>query len=140
MLGVPAVAAANPDAQACAGKAEGQACALMKVVKPPGGEMQRKTVPGACRSDQCCELDYSKGSPPQSVCSACLVCKEGPADASPAPASSAGPSGEPPRAQGEDPPALPPNEKSGCRADPLAPVSVATLGLLGLLLLPRRRA
>jgi hypothetical protein len=86
-LVLPRSAAANPAVQACAGKQEGQACGMMKLVKPPGGgELQRTTVPGVCRADQCCDLDYSKGSPPETVCHACLVCKDGPSDVAPPPA------------------------------------------------------
>ncbi|MEX1366717.1 MAG: hypothetical protein AB1Z98_26560, partial [Nannocystaceae bacterium] len=70
---LPSVAvAANPAVQACDNKSEGDPCGLMKLEKPAdGGELQRKTVPGACQPDECCDLDYSKGSPPETVCHAC---------------------------------------------------------------------
>jgi len=114
---LPSVALANPAVQACEGKSEGDSCGLMKMVKPAdGGELERKTVPGACASDECCDLDYSKGSPPETVCHACLACKEGP----PAVTSPGGEAkqtepaaGEPPRAD-DGPPAQGPNKQRGC--------------------------
>jgi len=114
----PRFALADPAEDACAGKAAGEACGVMKLVKPEdGGELRRTTVPGACRDDECCDLDYSKGSPPQSVCHPCVVCKEGPAHAAGAAgtpaADSAAAEGEPPRA-GDGPPAPSPTEKRGC--------------------------
>ncbi|MEM9460457.1 MAG: hypothetical protein AAGF11_40185 [Myxococcota bacterium] len=143
-LGVCAAAHANPAVEACAGKNAGDACGRMQLVKPEGGgELQRKTVPGVCVSDECCDLDYSKGSPPETVCHACLACKDGPSDSTPA-AANAGPApgdgggeGEPPRAGEQDPPAPSP-QKRGCRvASPRSGVTGwAALG--GLLLLRRR--
>ena len=118
MFGLPEVAtAANPAEQACSGKAEGDACGMMKLVKPEGGgELQRTNVPGVCRADQCCDLDYSKGSPPESVCHECLACKEGPSNVAPAAKASDPPpsaAGEPPRSE-SGPPPTGPSEQRGC--------------------------
>jgi MYXO-CTERM domain-containing protein len=119
-VAVPSVAAAaNPAVDACSGKREGEACGMMKLVKPAGGgELERKTVPGACRSDECCDLDYSKGSPPETVCHACLACKDGPSDLAPPPASTNDPKpaagGEPPRTAEDGPPPTAPTEQRGC--------------------------
>lgn len=145
-LGAPSPVHASPESEACAGKAAGDACGLMTLVKPPdGGELERKTVPGVCRSDQCCDLDYSKGSPPETVCHACLACKPGPADATPAPADdgsaaegSAAGAGEPPRAGAQDPPAPDPSQKRGCHLGAPTPGSSGWLALMGLWLVRRR--
>jgi MYXO-CTERM domain-containing protein len=140
-----AAAASNPAVDACNGKREGEACGMMKLVKPAGGgELERKTVPGACRADECCDLDYSKGSPPESVCHACLACKEGPADLAPPPASESDPkppaSGEPPRTAEDGPPPTAPTEQRGCAVGsrPRGPAGWLP-GLLVLLLAARRR-
>lgn len=126
-LGFVATASAadekNPDVQACAGKKAGDACQRTVVTKPADGPAETKKLPGACAQDECCELDYSKGSPPETVCGPCLACKEGPgtppanaeggaaagsgADGS-APDPAAGPS-----APGDSPPAADPG-KRGC--------------------------
>ncbi|MEM7153174.1 MAG: MYXO-CTERM sorting domain-containing protein [Myxococcota bacterium] len=139
LLALPGLAAANPAVEACAGKAEGASCGVMKLVKPAdGGELQRTTVPGACRPDECCDLDYSKGSPPETVCHACLACKEGPADLTAKP-SDPGPSSEPPRAEG-GPPAPAPAEQRGCTiGGATTPVLGAWLLMLGIAGLGRRR-
>jgi len=142
-LAVPA-AAANPDVEACAGKAEGQACGTMKLVKPPGGgELQRTTVPGVCRADECCDLDYSKGSPPQSVCHACLVCKNGPSDVAPPPAKAGDPppsaGGEPPRTGESGPPPTAPTEQRGCTVGGASSRTAGWLPALVLLVAARRR-
>ena len=144
-LGVPSTAAANPAVQACEGKREGEACGLTKLVKPTdGGELRRSTVPGTCRADECCDLDYSKGSPPETVCHACLACTEGPADLA-APAPSAGDpappaGGEPPRTSPEDgPPPPSPSEQRGCAVGARSPAPWAWLVALGLAAVRRRR-
>ncbi len=118
-LTVPSTAKANPDVEACKGKREGEACQRMKLVKPPGGgELERKTIPGACRADECCDLDYSKGSPPETTCHACLACKDGPSDDAPPPARADDPeapaNGEPPRTSEAGPPPTAPTEQRGC--------------------------
>jgi len=142
-LALPSSADANPEVEACTGKSEGEACGLLKMVKPEGGELQRKTVPGVCRPDECCELDYSKGSPPQSICNTCLACKDGPADAGPPAAdggAAAGAEGEPPRANNDGPPAPSPAEKRGCTvAAPATPLAGTGLLLLMLGAVRRRR-
>ncbi len=136
-------AANNPAVKACEGKSEGQACGLETLVKPEGGgELQRTTVPGACRADECCDLDYSKGSPPETVCHACLACKEGPG-AAPAP-DAKGAEGkadgaeEPPRAAQAGPPPASPSEQRGCTVGASSNAPTSGLWLL-LLLAPRRR-
>jgi MYXO-CTERM domain-containing protein len=55
----------SPPEEACAKKAAGDACSL------PSGES------GACKADKCNQLDYSKGSPPQSIEVDCIVCVAG---------------------------------------------------------------
>jgi hypothetical protein len=55
----------SPPEEACAGKAVDDACTL------PSGES------GACKAEKCNELDYSQGSPPQSVEVDCIVCVAG---------------------------------------------------------------
>jgi hypothetical protein len=111
-----AVAADNPAVQACGGKAKGDACTFTKPQKDPGTPMGKQDVSGTCQDDECCELDYSKGSPPTSNCGPCLACKEGGGAAAAdegGPAASAGPNPEPTRA-GDDPPAGTGNGKRGC--------------------------
>lgn len=147
LLALPARAATNPAVDACAGKTAGQTCGMMKLVKPDGGgELQRSTVPGVCQADQCCDLDYSKGSPPQSVCSECLACKEGPTDVAPPPAKAGDPppsaGGEPPRADAGGPP--PTTERRGCSVGERTPAGTGGLAgwlpaLMLLLAAPRRR-
>ena len=112
-----AAAADNPAVQACAGKSKGTACTFMKAFKEAGGPLEEREVAGTCADDKCCELDYSKGSPPTSNCSPCLTCKEG-SGAAPAAdeggeAAKTGPNQEPPRT-GDDPPATSGNGKRGC--------------------------
>jgi hypothetical protein len=143
-LAGPSTAGANPDVKACEGKREGEACGMMKLVKPPdGGELRRTTVPGVCRPEQCCDLDYSKGSPPETVCHACLVCKEGPADVTPPPAKAGDPppaaGGEPPRTSDGGPPPTAPTEQRGCTAGRDAHGPARWLPALVLLVVARRR-
>jgi hypothetical protein len=131
----------NADVEACADKQPGDPCQRLKVEKKPDGEAEPGRVPGVCRTDRCCSLDYSKGSPPQSVCDDCLVCKAGAPDREPSDRASAGGEDaaqvEPPRAgDGADPPAAAPNGR-GCR---IAPTPAGGLGLgLGLVVLALRR-
>lgn len=143
-LGLPSSAAANPDVKACEGKREGETCGMMKLVKPPGGgELQRTTVPGACRTEQCCDLDYSKGSPPETVCHACLACKEGPATVAPPPAKADDPppaaSGEPSRTSEGGPPPTAPAEQRGCSVGRGRDGLAGWLPALVLLVAARRR-
>lgn len=143
VAGVGRPAAASPAQEACAGKSEGEACGMMKLVKPEGGgELQRTTVPGVCRADECCDLDYSKGSPPETVCHACLACKDGPADVAPAPAKADDPppsaAGEAPRTEGGPPPTGP-SEQRGCAVGGHPRAAAGWLGALALLAGARRR-
>jgi MYXO-CTERM domain-containing protein len=143
-LAVPTPAAANPAVQACEGKREGEACGTMKLVKPPdGGELRRTTVPGVCRPDECCDLDYSKGSPPQTVCHACLACKDGPADVAPPPASAGDPpppsGAEPPRTSEGGPPPTAPTEQRGCAVGRGSRGAAWWLGVLVVVVARRRR-
>jgi hypothetical protein len=118
LLLAPQAAAAdnNPAVQACAGKSKGAACTFSKPHKEAGGALEQRDVSGTCQDDECCELDYSKGSPPTSNCGPCLACKEG-AGGSPGEeggaAAADGPNEEPPRT-GDDPPAGAGNGKRGC--------------------------
>ena len=132
-LGTPA-AAATPPQQACTGKSKGDTCSFTRPVKEPDKPMGEETVAGACVQDECCELDYSKGSPPQSVCGPCLVCKEGAAAAVPVPSPD-----NPREAKGgnadsgkTDPPASAGNGAGGCTVGG-APGFIPLL-LLGLFL------
>ena len=141
LLFAPAIVHAeekSPEVVACEGKKEGDTCAAMKLVKPEGGgELERQPLPGVCSPDECCELDYSKGSPPQSVCGPCLVCKPGAPAADGGDAAEDGASVEPPRASAGDPPAQSGNDKRGCSIG--HPVSAASLVLLALAFVRRRK-
>lgn len=65
-LDAPALASIqSPPEEACAGKGVDDACTL------PSGES------GACKADKCNQLDYSQGSPPQSIEVDCIVCVAG---------------------------------------------------------------
>lgn len=131
LLGTEA-AAATPQQQACTGKTKGATCSFKRPVKEPDKPMTEETVAGACADDECCELDYSKGSPPQTTCGPCLVCKEGAGAAVPVP------SPDNPREAGTadsgktDPPASAANGKGGCRIG--GEPGLLALFLLGLVL------
>lgn len=128
----------NAAVAACEGKAESDACTF----KAANG----KETSGKCTTDECCELDYSKGSPPETKCGPCLACKAGPpvptpdgppvADGGEAAADGAKPDGEAPRTS-SDPPASGGNEKRGCSVGGDAPGWGALL-LLGLVVARRR--
>jgi hypothetical protein len=139
VLGVAVTAHAdekNPAVEACAGKSEGAPCVTKRVVQEAGGEAAPKDEPGTCQPDQCCELDYSQGSPPKSNCGPCLACKPG------APATPTGSEGgvndthhEPPRGDEGGPPATEPSKK-GCA---IGADSFGTPWLMVLLVAWRRR-
>lgn len=136
----------NPDVQACKGKSEGDACETMTLVKPEQGPLQRKSVKGTCQSDECCELDYSKGSPPATSCGPCLACKpsesaaEDDASATPPVIEPDAPDPEPPRTEpGTDPPASAPQEQRGCTLGGSRPEATSLALLLTLFVLRRRR-
>jgi MYXO-CTERM domain-containing protein len=123
--------------QACTGKSEGDNCSMMKLEKPPGGgELVRTQQAGTCQPGECCELDYAKGSPPETTCGPCLVCKPGAAP-TPTPEPETTPSSEPPRASADEPPASAGNDKRGCAVGGHDPAGPAVL-LLGLLVWRRR--
>lgn len=127
-------AASETDATraACNGKSAGDACTNSEPQKDDSGVTMRE-VAGACQSAECCEQDYSKGSPPEISCEACVTCKSGATPTAAAP--NGGASGEPPRA-GDDPPASAGNSR-GCQAGGTpSTAGMLALGLLGLL---RRR-
>jgi len=126
----------NPAVQACVGKAEGAPCSADRIVQH-AGRAEKRSEPGSCQPDECCELDYSGGSPPKTTCGPCLACKPG---AAPAPdGDTAGATGvEPPRTDGGDPPVVAPNEKRGCSVAGNATAESA-LWLLGLSCLGWRR-
>lgn len=117
LVGVAATAYAdekNPAVEACVGKTEGAPCSSQRVTQLPSGEAAPKSEPGTCQPDQCCELDYSQGSPPKSNCGPCLACKPG------VPTTNGGGEGavgdthvEPPRGDEGGPPATEPSKK-GC--------------------------
>lgn len=120
----------DPDVQACEGKQAGDACQRTVVTKPEGGELEERKEPGVCRPDECCELDYSKGSPPATTCGPCLVCKAGPADELEEGAPSGDAAVEAPRVEpGDDPPATAPQEQRGCA------LGERSRGLWGLLVI-----
>ncbi|MBV1859377.1 MAG: hypothetical protein KUG77_13270 [Nannocystaceae bacterium] len=114
---LPALALAsegNQAVDACKTSSEGEACVLKEPTKGAGGVSYRD-IDGTCQPDECCEQDYSKGSPPEVTCSECLACKPGDG---PSPTVMAEPTagGEPPKAGvGDDPPASAGN-KRGCTA------------------------
>lgn len=121
----------SPATEACKTLGEGDACTLKEPKKGPDG-VTYEDIPGTCQPDECCEQDYSKGSPPEVVCGPCLACKPG----GPSPTVTAEPTaGEPPRA-GDEPPAAG-GSKRGCTAGGTAPWT-ALLWLLPLAWLRRR--
>lgn len=151
MLGLsappPTASERNPDIDACRDENEGDPCQRTIVVKPSStAEAEQHREPGVCRKDRCCELDYSRGSPPESVCSDCLVCKPGSPDTAPTKNTAAAegdaarnesPRNESPRAgDGNDPPATAP-KTGGCAIALPGPPLWALLPLVGL---RRRRA
>jgi hypothetical protein len=122
----------SPEAEACAGKAVDEPCAL------PSGQA------GGCRASKCNELDYSQGTPPRSVEVDCVVCVAGAAatepptsDAAPADAGDPPPVTPTPSTSAADAPATePPRSDAHCAA------SSASGGLAWLLapgLIRRRR-
>lgn len=136
---------ANPDVKACDGKKKGDPCERMVIVKPADGPMERKMEPGICQPDECCALDYSKGSPPQTDCGPCLACKpeggaphagddaaaqaedDGAAPLDPEASAAGGDGSEAPRnGPGEEPPAQSGGNQKGCT------VGAASGGGLGL--------
>jgi MYXO-CTERM domain-containing protein len=145
----------NPDVQACAGKKAGDACQRTVVTKSEGGPAEETKLPGACAEDNCCELDYSKGSPPETVCAPCLACKEGPGTPTPnagegggSAADGAAPGDDGARADGgaeaadNSPPATDPG-KRGCSiasAPSGADATWLALAVLGLSVSRRRRS
>ncbi len=129
---LPAAALAsegNPGVEACKTRGEGDACSYKEPSKGPDG-LVYNDVAGTCQSDECCEQDYSKGSPPELKCGPCLSCKPGGGAAG----DGGGPgNGEPPKA-GDDPPASAGSNR-GCTTGGEAPWS----SLLLLLPLAWRR-
>ncbi len=99
----------NQALDACKTSSEGEACVLKEPTKGPDGVSYRD-IDGTCQPDECCEQDYSKGSPPEVTCSTCLACKPGGPSATVTAEPTAG--GEPPSA-GDEPPASA-GTKRGC--------------------------
>ena len=126
----------DPRVEACAAKSEGATCAAKTPVKEEGKDLRFRDEPGTCQAEECCELDYSQGSPPKSVCAACLSCKPGAALPPPADGGNAdGGEVEPPRSSGGDePPATSPGKKGCAIGGP-----TASLGVFALLAIRRRR-
>lgn len=131
----------NPAVKACSGKTEGAPCSFEEIHQDASGHPTMKTVPGACQPDQCCALDYSKGSPPQTTCGPCLACKAGaPTPEKPPGTSDSGGAVEPPRADGGTKPEPPPHGKRGCTlAGDDAPGTLAALVMLACGAAARRR-
>ncbi|MBX7081465.1 MAG: hypothetical protein K1X88_19855 [Nannocystaceae bacterium] len=121
----------NPAVKACGGKTEGAPCSFDEIHQDASGHPTMKTVPGSCQPDQCCALDYSKGSPPQTTCGPCLACKAGaPTPITPTTTGDGGGAVEPPRADGGTQTEPPPHGKRGC-----AIADAPTGGALALVLL-----
>lgn len=133
----------NPAVVACQGKAEGAACTVQRAIKNNEGQHDTRDTPGTCRTEECCALDYAKGSPPETTCGPCLACKAGVPAPSPDPPQVAAPAGdaqsEPPRSETLPPPNGP-NEKRGCSVGATSTGWIG-LGLLwaGLVVTRRRR-
>jgi hypothetical protein len=142
-LSSPEARAASDEAavEACKGKSEGDACTFMTLSKPEGGgELERSQTSGTCQPGECCELDYSKGSPPETTCGTCLACTPEGSPTPPIPVADPDePSSEPPRVD-DQPPAPAGSDKPGCRIGDRGgpPVATSLLLLLGLLLRLRR--
>ncbi len=130
---LPAIAFAsenNAAVEACKTLGDGDACTMKQPYKGADGVAYRD-VAGACQPDECCEQDYSNGSPPEVTCGPCLACK--PVESSPT--VSAEPSREAPRA-GDEPPAAG-SSKRGCTLG--GTPSWLGLGVFGLAATLRRR-
>ncbi len=124
----------NQAVEACKTLAQGDACVLKEPTKGPEGVTYRD-IDGTCQLDECCEQDYSKGSPPEITCAQCLACKPG---AAPTQTVTAEPTagGEPPRA-GDEPPATTGSQR-GCTLGGTASGSALWM-LAGLAFVGRRR-
>ncbi len=121
----------DPRVEACAGKSDGATCVAKHPVKEEGKDLRFRDEPGTCQPEECCELDYSQGSPPKSVCAACLSCKPGAPLPPPGDGKADGGDVEPPRtSDGEEPPPTSPGKK-GCAVGE----SGAPFGALVLLVL-----
>ena len=121
--------------EACKTSSEGEPCVLKEPTKGTDGVSYRD-IDGTCQPDECCEQDYSKGSPPEVTCSACLACKPG--DPSPTPTAEPTAGGEPPKTSaGDDPPASAGSPR-GCTAGGTASWA-SLLWLLPLAWTRRRR-
>jgi hypothetical protein len=120
----------NPEVEACRGKAKGDACSFKQIDKRAEGPVREREVSGACDEGECCELDYSKGSPPETICRPCLACKQGaPVTAVPA----TGSDKDPPRVSDgqSDPPETSPAKGCG-RGSTRTTTPALGLGLLFL--------
>jgi len=121
----------DPNVEACAGKTQGATCARKKPIKEEGADLRFETEPGTCQSAECCELDYSQGSPPKTTCAPCLECKPGGPDVTPPSTDDGGGAQdvEPPHRGNDEPPATSPGKK-GCAVG-----GASDVGGLGVLLL-----
>ena len=126
----------NPAVEACVDRAEGDGCSVRNT---QSGEVQS----GQCTTDECCELDYSGGSPPQTTCAACLACKPGVPRPTPTPPEvnaddgNEASQGEPQRTAPQPPPATP-NDKPGCTIGGGGWSWIVLLGLAPVMLKRRR--
>ena len=126
----------NQAVEACKTSGEGDACSYKEPTKGPDG-VEYRDVSGTCQPDECCEQDYSKGSPPEVKCGTCLACKPG---AAPTPTVAPEPSPQvetPGTAAGDEPPA-PATNKRGCTVGGTASWG-SLLWLMPLALLRRRK-
>lgn len=141
----------NEAVKACEGKADGAQCTFGRPTKGADGQVEMKAVKGVCRPDECCELDYSKGSPPETTCGPCLACQSGPPTPTPdAPtpkspdgdgaAAAEGGGGEAGAAGDSDPPETSPGKRGSCAVGGrgVGPWGLA-LGMLVLAVARRRR-
>lgn len=89
---------------------ENMVCADKKV----GDACELSGARGACVSDSCSRLDYSNGTPPETVSYECLRCQPGVAAKGPAPAEEAPPAAEAVAAGAPAPAEPTATGKSGC--------------------------
>ena len=138
----------NPEVEACEGKAEGNPCSFGRPTKGPDGQVAMKETKGVCRPDECCELDYSKGSSPDTKCGPCLACKAGPpvpTPDAPTPKSpdgdggAAGEGGDGAAAGDSDPPETSPGKRGCSIGGGPGGLGGALLGVFVLAALGRRR-
>ena len=65
----------DPSEDVCSGANEGDAC----------GDPGQGVAEGTCQAAECSRLDYSNGTPPETVSYDCLICKSDASSSGPAP-------------------------------------------------------